>query len=172
MFTGTQLRRFWWSASRWLSLALRCGLILCAWQGPIPWCHAHAAQDRQPALEGWFARHYQTRHLGLSEALCANLGWHVHLDSPWDDAGEHHGEERQSAPPPRLPSELGSSLRGVCTAGEWFAPARGTSDFLVWSVCVNEDASTSRRTPLTPHHFWEGFAPSLALPVRLGVIRS
>jgi hypothetical protein len=164
--SGRRTANAYSDAAGWLVPTLRAMILLSlAWQGPIPWCHSHGTWNQLPvASRSWLASHLCAYHPGDSGCTGECLGWHFHAVFPGtnpEDAPQQPGTDigQLAVPAPcdveceplsrhlpflRLPSQ--DSRHGsvaVASAGTW-------------------DGGT---------HFFDCFAPSLAFPVRLGVLR-
>jgi hypothetical protein len=144
-------------------VALRCLLIFAVWQGPIPWWHSHGALATGPNVSAsWLPGHLARYHpaCGLTSPV---VGWHMHLFYPAPPTGENGGNEplqEQNL----LPSALTDSLLTVAS----MASTATALDPSFWQVA---QSPLSRDRSATPLHFFDGFAPTLALPLRFGVAR-
>ena len=150
-------------AKRGWGAVLRCLLIFAVWQGPIPWWHSHGALAKGPSVSAsWLPAHLAKFHpvCGLTSPA---VGWHMHLFYPATPTGENGGNEpvqEQNL----LPSALTDSLLAVVSTGS-------TAAALDLSFLEVAQGPSSRERSATPAHFFDGFAPTLALPLRLGVAR-
>jgi len=142
-------------------VALRCWLLLAAWQGPFPWCHSHAGLIDETGER--LRAHLSIYHPGESIDADIPPGMHFHVEFP-------HGDEDNFSPfavvlisehsPHRSdPFEEPAGWSG----GDGMAchqDASALSDLRGRGVCQR-----------TPRGFFETFASDLALPLRLGIIR-
>ncbi len=128
-------------------------LVLCInMAGPFPYFHCHGAENSEE-----LALHILLHHGGDFEQ--ANLGWHYHTELPHD-----HDEEpspRQERPSPVQEPSAELTIRLLTDNPVPFDSA--TFPPCTW-ISVSLDSTN-------PAHFFDGFASSLALPVRLGVMR-
>lgn len=147
------------------SLALRCLLLLLVWQGPIPWCHCHdTAASSSPTP--WLAKHLQKYHAGVD--LCAPplLGWHLHARLPGvpsDDPGEPTQPDQEQLPVVNSVDSLTATV--VRASIEMSTP----HTCLEGLMCGMPGTGNSRAAAA---HFFDSFAPNLALPMRLCVSRT
>lgn len=149
------------------SLALRWLLLLAAWQGPIPWCHSHGTLSSSPSLSPWLVEHLQSHHPCVDPAAQLTFGWHFHTRMPGDPRED---PDEPSAPDQeRLPLTNSGDSLATCLVRASIAsplPLASLEHRLPASlVAVRYDGASSA-------HFFDSFAPDLALPMRLCVSRS
>lgn len=164
MFAKAAKRRGFVTNSVWL----RCVLLVVAWQGPVPWCHAHDAGsvdsgDRDVRL----LEHLCSYHAGEALADAPSLGWHIHVDFPHQPAsgtdstplGAEFEFSSRLAGDSRVADPSGDSVLAGLALGDPLlgAPAGQFSGRGLMSGCG--------------HLFFEAYASSLPLPLRFGVIR-
>lgn len=153
--------------SRPWSRALRCLLVVAAWQAPLPFWHNHGTLASASAESAtWLSAHLRKHHATVDPLAPRALGWHVHFAFPDADEEAPGGPDRGRQP-------------GV-TALELAA----------WDACIRlqaaaqshpaDDVFTAARLPFAcprpgvgrrPGGFFMDFAAHLPLPVRLGVLR-
>lgn len=127
-------------------------LVLCInMAGPFPYFHCHAAQDHDDLI-----RHIMLHHGG--DFTQVNLGWHYHTELPHDH--DEAPTPRQERPSPIQEPCAQLTIRLLTDHAACFDLA--TDPLHLWD--------SVRLTGSTPTHFFDGFASSLALPVRLGVM--
>jgi hypothetical protein len=143
---------------KWCALILRCSLILAAWQGPIPWCHCHGTLAGEPATnQQWLAGHLHSQHVSTSPFANVDFGWHLHAQLP--DAPDEHGKVPANPAKHRLPTlGSGSEFDGSCGG----SILHGADQFAAFGAATNT----------APTHSFDSFAPSVALLVRLRVMRN
>ena len=153
-------------AAAW-SRAWRCLLMVCVWQGPIPWWHCHdAAPESGVATSEWLVRHLHEFHPGV--AGCANcaLGWHMHLSFP--ESSEDSDESPTSSHEQFL--LVSANAGDTACSPRASGPDRWSADDI-----LHRDVATNLRrpsgVPATAIHFFDGFATDLPLPLRFGVAR-
>jgi hypothetical protein len=146
--------------------ALRVVLLVCAsWQGPVPYWHAHGplAGEVGPT----FARrveHLRSRHATDPLRYARAHAWHFHVDFPGpmrDGPNAPRVTEQSRVPATSITDGLASlitdSLRvGYLFVGGCQSRASGLQRYL---------ADDSRG----PAHFYDAYAPTLALPLRFCV---
>lgn len=139
-------------------------IIWAAWQGPVPWCHSHGTLANSSAGAQEFLRaHLSSHHATIDPCCDLHFCWHVHFDfpTPGSDSSNHDGNR-----PIRIThSDLTAS----------------SFNQLVRDAAINpleiSPAVTYGDLPITPpslaggQHFFDGFAPQLAPPLRFGVLR-
>ena len=144
--------------------ALRWLLLLLMWPGPVPWCHSHGAVARSESSQAatWLREHLWKSHAGSLGTDASRAGWHVHFSLPGSDDGESGSEDSRP-----------SWLMAASTADAQESGAESTSGGS--PLFVTERLASSTRVGVGPNavnrHFLDGFAPFLALPLRLGVLR-
>ena len=148
------------------ALALRCCLLLASWQGPIPWCHCHGAlaadlEVANPSL----VQHLQLRHPTLAGSSQLEFGWHMHCDFPGspDDDPHHRSDHARCISPVIVPCDhaLDYAVRPCMDCWILANVASNRTDEVSGSL-----AGSQHRTV----HFFDAFAPTLALPLRFGVL--
>ena len=144
---------------------LRCLLILCLWQGPLPVWHTHGTLvDAPEASRSWLAEHLETHHPTVDPCDVVFFGWHVHFEVP------HSEDDPDDVPSPSLrnPVVIAASSDGGRLSGSGLLP-RGTdaSHPLALRPLV-----VSPRPPRSARRgFFPDDAASLPLPLRIGVAR-
>jgi hypothetical protein len=147
-------------------------LAVCAWQGPWPYWHAHAARiDSKIAEttagaenEAALAKHLREFHGGAAHCTEECLQGHWHFVYP-HDAG--NGESGSGPAKNRLAT---SAAAGIAVVSAEQAVACDLVSPLVESPSVpcGFVAAPGRNTAT---HFYDGFAPTLSTPLRFGVAR-
>lgn len=159
---------------RHASAALRWLLLVLMWPGPVPWCHSHAkiAHSESPAVATWLREHLRVGH-GLAsvagiqqaraqDARAQDAGWHVHFALP----GSEDGNSGSDRPQPILPLVTSPcEMQGFEAQAVSVHPLVATLEWLPAARRGGLGSSVASR------HFLDGFAPSLALPQRLGIFR-
>ncbi len=148
------------------ALALRCCLLLASWQGPIPWCHCHGAlagdlDVANPSL----AQHLFLRHPAKPGISQLNFGWHMHCDFPGspDDDPHHKSDHARGIKPVVVP----------CDHGLDYAVRPSLSFWMLANIAGNRTEEPLGSLAGQQHrsaHFFDAFAPTLALPVRFCVL--
>ncbi len=144
---------------RRISVCFRILLLLAVWTGPIPYCHCHGTMIGVDAnCPSWLLNHLQAFHADSPLRTDVSLGWHLHFSTP------ENSEDGESTWAKWLsfsgtPSAVSACLQDLRLADRLILP--------LWNVtCRNSQPIASRVA-----FFFESFAPSLPLPLRLGVIR-
>ena len=149
-----------------LGRGLRALLIVWAvWQGPVPWCHAHGTLGNTAASSHEFLRlHLSSHHAAIDP--CSNLYfcWHVHFDFPTQE--NDSSDKDHNRPVRTINAEL-------TTSGLNNLVRTAVMDCLnAASVGTDCAALAVRLTPAGgAQHFFDGFAPELAPPLRFGILR-
>lgn len=141
---------------------LRCLLLLAVWQGPIPWCHCHGTVDHL-ALSPGLPEHLRSHHAGHDPY--GNGRWHLHFilpDTGGQTPGEHSEDRYQQLP---MISALDVS------SAELESPWDGSPAAEVLLELSAVPSAAIRDAGLSTAHFYDGFAPDLALPMRFCVAR-
>ena len=159
------------------SMLLRLVLLLAAWQGPIPWCHSHAAQATDDS-GSWLAEHLSSHHKssaqdGASQGIPAaraseGLGWHFHADFPARPTGD---QDPGSEP---LPAEFPANPLVNQRVADWQSGDRPMplSQLLMPAVsCLAFSSATERALLRSPGNFFDGYAAALPLPLRFCILR-
>lgn len=143
----------------------RCLLLIAAWQGPIPWCHCHGTlANTAQASSTWLAEHLISYHSTALAFLNVDFGWHFHVafpSKPGDDDGSSPMQHREL-----LPQTNSSTMLVDC--------ARQLAEIAsVEAVPFSQIASArlEANAPTLSAHFFDGFAPSLPLPLRFCIAR-
>jgi hypothetical protein len=150
------------------SVWLRLALLIVAWQGPIPWCHAHDTGLVDPGVGNVrLLEHLRSYHAGESLAGARPLGWHFHVDFP------HQPTSGTDSTPLGAEFEFSSRLAGDLRVAE---PSWGAalSDLAFGNLPLREPADhVSCRVLMSGYgnRFFDAYASSLPLPLRFGVIR-
>jgi hypothetical protein len=151
---------------------LRAVLVLwVAWQGPLPWCHVHgslasaASGQRTTPSQIWLAEHLRSHHGAIDPSVCQSFPLHFHFDFPASSGDPDQSTNHQT---PRLPP--GDSQLAHQTAFNRLAPTPLAVTPGCDLACLALVAAKQDGAPETLH-FFDRFAPSLALPLRFCVIR-
>lgn len=150
------------------SVGLRLLLLIVAWQGPIPWCHAHDAGLVDPGVgDVRLLEHLRFYHAGESLAAARTLGWHFHVDFP------HQSTPGTDSTPLGAEFEFSSRMAGDLRVAEsgWGPVLSGLA---LWNLPLGELADHVSGRALKSghgHRFFDAFASSLPLPLRFGVLR-
>jgi len=171
MFQPRRYQRSRVSRRSGASVLLRLVLLIAAWQGPVPWCHTHAAQASADTAP-WLAEHLQTHHSAADPGqriwLGSELGWHFHADFPTRPVGDD--EPRPGQPPAEFPASCVSSLRAADGAsGERLLVL--TERLLPVEHDVTLVAVTERLLASSPGNFFTDYAAALPLPLRFCILR-
>jgi hypothetical protein len=149
------------------SFALRWLLLLAAWQGPIPWCHSHGTLSSSPGVSPWLIEHLQTHHPCVDPAAHLTFGWHFHTRMP--------GDPHEDPDEPRAPDQERLPLTGngdMLAAGLARGSIAGFAPLFSLDTRLPAGLLAARFDDATSAHFFDSFAPHLALPMRLCVSRS
>ncbi len=148
-----------------LAVALRVCLLTAAWQGPIPWFHCHGTLANAPeAAKSWLAEHLKERHPSVTPYANVGFGWHFHCNfpgSPGDDPQQSPEDGRGYLPVLLSGDHADCSMRLVS----------GLS-VLAGSALLDQtrvDCALQGGRPRSTR-FFDAFAPTLALPLRFGVL--
>jgi hypothetical protein len=149
-----------------LGRALRALLIVwAAWQGPVPWCHAHGTLGNSAAGSHEFLRsHLSSHHAAIDPCSDLHFCWHVHYDFPTQ--GNESSSQDTNRPVRTTNAELTTSgLNNLVRCA--------TVDCLNAAPVVTGCAALAARLTraIDAQHFFDGFAPALALPLRFGILR-
>lgn len=151
-------RRLGNASPRWCAVGLRICVVLAAWQGPIPWFHSHGTLA-QATDDLWLIKHLQTCHHATGTCSNEGLGWHFHCGfpgPPTDDSGPvSEGVWHRAPVIVTAPFSLGELSMGQVSAAA-----------IIDMVDANLGPCTGVWPKTSPLHFFEAFAPSLALPLR------
>lgn len=149
------------------SRAMRCLLVIAAWQAPLPFWHNHGTLASQSAESPiWLAKHLRTHHATVDLRATREFGWHVHFAFPDAD------EEAPGAPDRgRQPGVTALELAAwdACARLQAAADSHAADDVL--PVARLPFACPLPGGGRRPGGFFMDFAPHLPLPVRLGVLR-
>lgn len=158
---------FWRSARGRSVWALRCLLLIVAWQGPLPWCHCHEEVASAPGgISCWLASHLRTHHPSMLPLASAVLGWHVHFDYPCpneDEEGRSGHHEPSRLPGSSAAEQMASSILESASGVSQPLPTVD-GDPAATSVAASDPARVNA-------HFFDDYAPSLALPLRFCIAR-
>lgn len=143
----------------------RVCLLLLLWQGPFPIWHCHGSISNVFNL----AEHVRSFHAGQSAEQIAQRCRvvHCHMMTFADLVSETGDEPNQPQPRRDL------LFRGEASSGATNLHATGYSEtFDTFEVvnCLTADLS-GNSSMVSTRSFLEDFAPHLAVPVRLGVLR-
>lgn len=149
------------------SQAMRCLLVIAAWQAPLPFWHNHGTLG-SPSAEAatWLSEHLWTHHATVDPRAIHAFGWHVHFAFPDADEGPPGGPDRGRQPGV---TAMERAALDACARLQAAADFRAADDVL-----------TAARLPFDcprpgvgrrPGGFFLDFAAQLPLPVRLGVLR-
>lgn len=161
---GQAVGRLW---LRWLALLL-------LWQGPIPCLHSHelwSAADRSAVPVPVAARdsawplldHLLSFHLADRDSNAPVSGWHLHWVQPESD-------EDVTPPGPATTGVVTSELLQEVVSEAWQL-ACPTLDRLPLELAQERVSFGADQRMTGPCHFLDNFAPSLAVPLRLGILR-
>ena len=171
MSTGSIQRRSGAIRSRGSAVLLRLVLLIAAWQGPIPWCHSHAAQATAESA-GWLAEHLQTHHRQTHHRQQASpgsglLGWHFHADFPARPVGE---APQPGQPPAEFPAgTVGGGRVADFYSGERLIPLSQVP--AAEDPCLARAYAAERALASSPTGFFDGYAATLPLPLRFCILR-
>ena len=80
-------------------IIVRLCVILCLWQGPVPWLHCHESGLSEPASPASIVelrRHLAAFHNGTAQNQDHEFGWHFHWILPgWSDGFHELANEGQ-----------------------------------------------------------------------------
>lgn len=164
MSSNTNVIQPWLFSRAWAML-----LILLAWQGPIPVCHAHGTlkAERLPSLE--LASHLLENHAVGEASSESFIDWHWHWVMPDDLLTKHSDNCPHSSPDEHESiSELRPVIQVQCVEIE---PAMATTfgEMLVDRIDILHRHHLRRQD--LPTSFLMTFASDLSLPERLSVFR-
>lgn len=148
-----------------LTLAARCLLMLAAWQGPIPWCHCHGTlANTAQSASTWLSEHLNSYHSAALAFLDVDFGWHFHVAfpvEPGDGDGSSPARQRELLPQSNDSATLLDCARQLAGIAS------------IDAVSASQLASTGleANAPTLSAHFFDGFAPSLPLPLRFCIAR-
>lgn len=141
------------------SVCFRVLLLLAIWTGPIPYCHCHGTLfDSENPCSSWLLGHLQAFHADASLFADVNFGWHLHFSPPGNS-------EDQESPQARWLSFPGAAT----TVSACLQDLRSLD-----SLVIPADNLTSGKVKPAEYAagpFFISFAPSLPVPLRLGVMR-
>lgn len=151
-------RRLRAASVRWCAVGLRVCVLLAAWQGPIPWFHSHGTVV-QACDDLWLIEHLRIYHPGAQTCPNECSGWHFHYGFPGNPADDSKpspdGAQHQA-------TVLEIAARCSVLQSAWHAPLAAAI-----STVGDVAASACGVSPGIPQfHFFDAFAPSLALPLR------
>ncbi len=148
---------------------LRLVLVVCAWQGPLPVVHAHAAavdsvDDSAAESSTCLVEHLRTWHCGDEACSGECREWHLHFEYPHPS---HDGTPTSQPAKDRLATIAAADFDAASSAcGTPSQPA---------SFSIDHDGRERSQLPSLGRnaaaHFFDGFAPTLPLPLRFGVMR-
>ncbi len=144
------------------ALSLRCLLLLAVWQGPIPWCHCHGTVDHLELSPG-LPEHLRSHHAGHDPY--GHGCWHLHFILP-ETGGQTPGEPSEDRYQ-RLPMISTADASPAEVDSLW--DEMPVSEVLFVQSAV--PSAAIRNAGLSTAHFYDGFAPELALPMRFCVAR-
>jgi len=149
------------------SRAMRCLLVIAAWQAPLPFWHNHGTLASQSAESPiWLAKHLRTHHAAVDLRATREFGWHVHFAFP-DVDEEAPGTPDRGRQPGVTALEL--AAWDACALLQAAADSHAADDVL--PVARLPFACPRPGVGRRPGGFFMDFAPHLPLPVRLGVLR-
>lgn len=144
--------------------ALRCLLVVAAWQAPLPFWHNHgtlAAASAEAAT--WLPGHLWHHHAAVDPLATVAFGWHLHFSFP--------ATEDEAPDPFRQPGETVIDLASWDGFARFQSPAEASAadDWLITArvASVRPRLGMLRRAG----GFFANFASEMPLPVRLGVLR-
>jgi hypothetical protein len=140
-------------------------IVWAAWQGPVPWWHSHGTLANSAANSQEFLReHLSSHHSAIDPCDDLRFCWHVHFDFPAH--GRDSSNQDGNRPVGTMNAELApSGLHQLARTAAFDVPytAVDVIDGGVLSVQLSPGSGGQ--------HFFDGFAPELALPLRFGVMR-
>lgn len=149
-----------------MSLACHLLLALAVWQGPVPWFHCHGTHSVLAVEAQSLRLHLQLFHPEVDPEGDEELGWHLHLRLP------------ESGQPPlavsRGPQPVDASRILALDQLQRDAQADAAFGTVPLAATLPRGGLLSvqaREQQLSRGGFFATFAPSLALPQRLGVYR-
>ena len=141
------------------SIFFRVILLLAVWTGPIPYCHSHGTLvGAETTCSGYLINHLQAFHTDAPLFANVDFGWHVHFSVP-TNSEEDEPTQTKWLSNPCSATTVSASLQGLRSLDPWIFPA------------CNLTLGQSKPAAHAVKFFFEDYAPSLALPLRLGVIR-
>ncbi len=167
MSTGSIQRRSSASRSGGPAVLLRLVLLIAAWQGPIPWCHSHAAQATAES-GSWLAEHLKSHHGPQTSRGSSLLGWHFHADFPAKPVGDEQPGPRQP------PAEFPAGTVGGCRVADFYSGERliPLSQLpAAENPCLARAYAAERALASSPTGFFDGYAAALPLPLRFCILR-
>lgn len=153
--------------SKFWSRIVRCGLVLVAWQAPLPFWHNHgtlanAASDVAP----WLAEHMRTHHAAVDPLSQFVFGWHIHFTFP-----DHEDDEPDAPQPVRPQLVVAGGLASWDAFARLQASPASRTDHDASAVPNNSAVDRALFATWRSGGFFTNFVPDLPLPVRLGVLR-
>lgn len=148
-------------------------LILLAWQGPVPICHAHGTLATDTLHSPELAGHLVEAHADLNPTADIFFDWHWHWVLPCELASHPGSSEYEHSN--QFPG-------GHHYHGQWESSVILANDSVAEQSCdgqwyplpqykySNDDLSSTLKLGL-PTHFLQNFAAQLSLPQRLCVFR-
>lgn len=166
MLPSQTLSRSTRSALRAASWTLRWMLLLVAWQGPLPWFHAHGTLGNCASCPSAELRdHLRTHHSAIDRFANVCFNWHFHVDLPVspDESNDATDYDAPRVPPVDAVDLLANSLS---RDAQLVPVVTLTTEF------AQQQSVVARRneTPAA-EHFFDCFAPTLSLPQRFCVAR-
>jgi len=145
--------------------AIRCLLMLCLWQGPLPVWHTHGTLAEAPAASrSWLAEHLADHHAEVDPREVVVFGWHVHFDLP-----ESEGDPDDTPGPSlRFPVVVSTGSDGVRPGSSERLPI--VADSLL-TLVIDPPAEPTAGSHSIRRGFFPDDAASLPLPLRIGVSR-
>jgi hypothetical protein len=144
---------------------VRCLMVLCLWQGPVPVWHAHGTlADASDASRMWLAEHLESHHAAVDPCEPVFFGWHLHFDVP-DSEGDP-----QNTPSPSLRFAVVpvGVVDGDRLVSGTEVPAAAFAIHPLIPALTVESADAPRSTR---RGFFPDDAAALPLPLRIGVAR-
>lgn len=148
-------------------------LMLLAWQGPVPICHAHGTLATDSLNSPELAGHLVQAHSDLNPTADIFFDWHWHWVLPCELASHPGSTDHEQSN--QFPG-------GHHCHGEWESSIILANDTVAeqsWSerwyplpefTYANTDLTPALKLGL-PSHFLQNFAAELSLPQRLSVYR-
>ncbi|QDU30203.1 hypothetical protein ETAA8_53220 [Anatilimnocola aggregata] len=151
---------------RGVSWLLRCLLLVVAWQGPLPWCHAHGTLGNCSEVANCsLQEHLRSHHPGTNLFGDIFFSWHVHVDLPQPGSESEESDETEL---PRTPAVESIDLVGHALSRAW----ESSNPIAVDADCECHDLNCGRQVhSACSQHFLANFATSLPLPLRFCVAR-
>jgi hypothetical protein len=144
-------------------------LIVLAWQGPIPICHAHGTLKSDPLATANLAAHLVQDHADLNLSADVFVDWHWHWVMPEDLIVRHTEScEIPGHPSASMTQETPVLIELPSVAFEPEQLLNPIESFIPHQVDLARSATERHHLPTS---FLMTFASDLSLPERLSVFR-